>query len=444
MIIVDIEDNKKLIINSLNGLIDQVNSRVCDIIYKWQDIEEINPEGELETALYSSLESRGYLVSSFEEEMIEKDKVIRNLREINYKQKQSCKHITFIMTYNCNFRCPYCFEGENVIKKEIIKPEQIDAALELAKDSLETVGLFGGEPLLPANRLSLEYLISKTSDKTFAIITNGYYLLEFFDLLSPLNFSYIMVTLDGSEDTHNSRRYLANGEPTFQKIMLGIEKYLSNGIPIRIRMNIGKGGWEEGNQLKSGLLERFFEFKDLLTFEISSMFGDSAQDRADVTTELYKNDSVYSDEEKRQRNTLTGRFSPIVNVMTVGSKLSPVYSFCNAHSNLFLVDPYGWIYTCLVAVGNENLAVGKYCPKIEFKANSIYNRNIETIPGCRECKYSLLCGGGCPLGLKSYEDVCKPECFSIRNQIYNIMPRIYQINQESAKQKQERERAGVV
>jgi len=433
---IDINNEEKLIINSLNGIMDKVGQPIFDIIQRWYGLDEITPETEVEVALYNNLKSRGYLVNNHDEEMTLKNQVISRLREIHNKQKENCKHITFIMTYNCNFRCPYCFEGESTVKREIINPEQIDAALRLAGDSLESVGLFGGEPLLPSNRASLEYLFSKTKGKVFNITTNGYYLEEYLDLLSQLNVAYIMVTLDGEEETHNSRRYLANGKPTYDKIMRGIEKYLENGIPIRIRMNLDSNNFTEGQKLQQNLVEKFRAYEKHLSFEMGTIFGIPNDEKTEITTQLFNQGINLSPEEKQQNNTMIGRFSPIVNNMTIGSKLKPTYSFCSAHSNIFLVDPYGLIYTCLPAVGKQELSVGTYHPELKFKENSIYTRNIETIPECRECTYSLLCGGGCPLGLPSYEDVCKPECFSIRNQVHNLLPRFYNMNCEAEKKRE--------
>lgn len=119
-----------------------------------------------------------------------------------------------------------------------INEKHIDAALALAGEELEHIGLFGGEPLLPRNRRTIEYLFNKTLDKSYDVITNGYYLDQFIDLLTCVNVSYVMVTLDGKRETHNKRRYLANAEPTFDKILHNIQKCLENRIPVRIRMNI--------------------------------------------------------------------------------------------------------------------------------------------------------------------------------------------------------------
>ena len=426
---VDIDKNQKLIINSLNGLMDKVDANVFELLTKWRSCNEIIPVGEFETGIYNSLMTRGYLTESQEAENAIKQKIIEKLRAYHKSNASKCNHITFVMTYNCNFRCHYCFEGKSNVKKEVITPEQIDAALALSGGDLLTVGLFGGEPLLPATRTSLEYLISKTYNKQFNITTNGYYLEEFFDLLSPLKFSSIMVTLDGDEKSHNSRRYLANGKPTYQKIMQGIQKYLENRMPICIRMNVDKSNIKSVQNIKASLIQRFNKYKEFLTFELSPMLDATHEERTQVHKQLYSNDVGFSNEEKQQRNRMLGKFRPIVNAISVGSRVRPTYSTCHAHyGNSILVDPFGLIYPCLVAVGKEELAVGTYYPEVNYKENSIFTRNIETIPECSNCVYSLLCGGGCPLSLPSYQNVCKPACASIRNQIHNILPQLYQMN----------------
>ena len=425
MIPVDIGNNQKLIVNSLNGLIDRMEASTFEILAKWQKCKVIVPENDLEAELYNVLQSRGYLVKSYEEEIAKKNRMVKFLRDKHAEVKQKPNRITFVMTYNCNFRCPYCFEEGRVVKKEVITPELIDAALKLVGDDLETVGLFGGEPLLPSTRPALEYLISQVPDKAFSITTNGYYLVEFFDLLSTIKISEIMVTLDGEEDAHNKRRYLANGAPTFQKIMQGIQKYLENNIPVCIRMNIDKGNYDKANNLKAHLLEKFAEHGELLSFETSPMMRMDRAERNDILEKLYSEDIDFSHDGRQQRNRFMGRFNPMVNALTGVAKPRPTYSFCYAHMNSYLVDPFGLIYPCLLSVGVEELAIGTYYPEINFKENGINSRNIETIPECRECIYSLLCGGGCPLRLPQYDDLMRPVCFNVSNQIHNILPKFY-------------------
>jgi len=79
-------------------------------------------------------------------------------------------------------------------------------------------------------------------------------------------------------------------------------------------------------------------------------------------------------------------------------------------------------------VGKLPIAIGKYYPEVKYFEKSVRTRNIETIKECRDCHYSLLCGGGCPVKLEHYDNLYKPECFSIKNQIHNLLPKLFEVN----------------
>jgi len=81
-------------------------------------------------------------------------------------------------------------------------------------------------------------------------------------------------------------------------------------------------------------------------------------------------------------------------------------------------------------VGKDGLEAGKYFPIVTYKENSIANRNIDKIPECRECTYSLLCGGGCPIRLRDHSDYFKPSCSSIKSLVHDLLPRLYLAEQE--------------
>lgn len=437
MIFVDIHDNKKLLINSLTGTMDEIDAPIYETLSKWKACEEIVTENDLEAELLSNLQSRGYLVNSCEEEISKKNEILKVLRDEHVRRQKDQRGIVFVMTYDCNFRCPYCFEGEAYIKKEVITPEQIDAALKLAGEGVEAICLFGGEPLLPKTRPALEYLFNKVPDKTYQVFTNGYYLTEFLDLLLSVNISQVLVTLDGSEESHNSRRILANGKPTFQKIMEGIEKCLESGINIRIRMNLDKSNYEEAIHLREKLLDRFSGYKDNLSFELTTLLGDSYDERIDIMTEIYHSDNKYSLGDRERINEFITKKNSILDHLVYGRDINPLYSYCYAHVDGMVFDPYGDIYPCLGCVGKDRFSIGKYHPIIEFKENSIHNRNIEKIPECRDCTYSLLCGGGCPLKLEENDSFFKPVCYSIKTLLHKELPIFYKEIEESMRRIEE-------
>lgn len=420
-VITKINEQEYLLINTLNGLMDRVNETVVEILGKWSSMESIEVQSEDERVLYDRLCTRGYLCSDDKDEQQQKDKIIEALRERQKKSQAKIRGLTFVMTYDCNFRCPYCFESVNKnLTGRYITKDHVDAALRFVGEDLEHIGLFGGEPLLPNNRKTIEYLIQKAPNKSYDVITNGYCLDRYIDLLSQINVTYVMVTLDGDKSTHDKRRFLANGKPTFDKILKNITLCLQHRIPIRIRMNIDQNTVGESETLRSTLLETFQEYSDLLSFEISPMMEIATHERNQLLHSLVKNDRSCS--QPNAKNVLLSRFSPIVNSLLHQKKLHPTYAYCLDHQNKYIVDPLGLIYPCLVAVGKREFAVGTYYPQAKFFENSVRNRNIETIEKCRSCEYSLLCGGGCPLKLKSCENVYQPECGSVFNNIHHLLP----------------------
>ncbi|MCL2188706.1 MAG: radical SAM protein [Defluviitaleaceae bacterium] len=430
MIFVDVNEEKKLLINSLKGTMDEINFYVYKTLKQWQNCDEIIAENEQEMELYNHLQARGYLVENHGEELALKEKTLSVLRKFHSFDKSNRKNITFIMTYSCNFRCPYCFEGDNYVKKEVITPEMIDAALVVAGGGLENISLFGGEPLLLETRKSVEYLIEKAPDKKYSITTNGYYLEEFIDLLCKIDIDYISITIDGDEPTHNRKRYLTDGSPTYQKIIKGIEACLENGINIRIRLNAQEDEVEMGKNMQAYLAKKYDKYKNLLVFEMATMMSYSSETKNSMLIEMFRSLLTCNNEERARKNRQLASMMPIVNAITVNAPMKPLYSFCYAHENNLAVDPYGDMYTCLVSIGREHARAGKYYPTVEYKENSIYNRNIEKIPECRNCIYALLCGGGCPNRLQDYNDVFKPACESIKNHIHNLLPKLYLVDQE--------------
>jgi len=414
---------------------DEIGKDAFEILSKWHNEEEIVAQNDLESSLYETLKRRGYLVHSEEEEVLAKNKILEFLRKNDTKDRENRKHMTFVMTYDCNFRCFYCFEGEDKAKRAVMTPSLIDSALTLAGGNLESIELFGGEPLLPKTRYAFEYLIEKMPDVFYGITTNGYYLEDFFDLIVKIKTYKIIVTLDGEEEVHDGRRYLANGKPTYQKIMRGVRKCLENGITITIRMNVDDSNFANSTSLETTLLDEFSRYKNLIRFDKTPMLEMNDLDSFDLVAKMYESMVSYTPEERMQKNGLITNMSPIINSITASAPMRPLYNFCYAHENKLAVDPYGDIYTCLLTVGKPRGSAGKYHPFIELKENSIYNRNIDKIKECTECIYSLLCGGGCALRIQDPNDMFKPACSSIKNQIHNLLPKLYKIAQNAELQK---------
>ena len=199
------------------------------------------------------------------------DTVIQRLIEGNYLVPIECneKHIrTFIqntflcdssltivvhLTQNCNFRCTYCYMDHKAVS---IYPETQTGIVNFVRRNISqyksvTVSWFGGEPTLEMGvieRLSKELIeICRKANKPYngVITTNGYLLTpKNIDILLRSRVTTICVTIDGLKDVHDIQRVLANGSPTFERIisnLLYIRDNIKRRIPeVILRTNITK------------------------------------------------------------------------------------------------------------------------------------------------------------------------------------------------------------
>lgn len=102
-------------------------------------------------------------------------------------------------------------------------------------------------------------------------------------------------------------------------------------------------------------------------------------------------------------------------------------SYCEATSGCnFIFTPYGEITTCLMLAGNNEHKIGDFDEE-GIKINPILdekwsNRTVIRITKCRECKFALLCGGGCPVAsIDINEDIDCPVCSDIENTIITFV-----------------------
>ncbi|MBM2832383.1 MAG: radical protein, partial [Dehalococcoidia bacterium] len=77
----------------------------------------------------------------------------------------------------------------------------------------------------------------------------------------------------------------------------------------------------------------------------------------------------------------------------------PCFQYCEANSpNFFVFGADGFIYPCGEAIGNRDMAIGRFLPQYESwpdREQIWRGRSTSNIPQCRECNLAGFCGGGC-------------------------------------------------
>ena len=173
------------------------------------------------------------------------------LKYYNYKVRFADDYLslTIAPTLSCNFDCPYCFENKRI---GIVDQETQELIIRFLEKKLEhgvkkmDLTWYGGEPLICFSiikdmcRQIIEITTRSGVDCNMGMITNGYLInRDVVDFLEEYNIS-VQITLDGMAENHNCRRYLKNGDPTFDRIIENLHLFTGKNVNVYLRTNIDK------------------------------------------------------------------------------------------------------------------------------------------------------------------------------------------------------------
>jgi len=413
-----------LINNTLTGALDVIENSIWNLV-------EDRKFNRIEGKPLSDLIERGYLYPDLKKE----DQMLVELYN-NYTRKVASRplRIVFCPSYQCNLRCTYCFQTDlpsnpNKFMSEKILDDSINAAEELSKEKsgkVDSVELFGGEPLLLKNKPALKkiFKFAQEKDAPITIVTNGVMVKDLIDILLPVKeiIRMLQVTVDGPAEIHDKRRIFPSGKGSFDKISQGIDELLKNDIHVNIRVNI------DNNNI--GYLPKFYEYLSKKNWLKHSYFNIMLALVTDHSTLDY--DDVIIPEEKLLEKLIRiydkypeledtfgfYKFKPLRHILDLvkgAPNVSP--KFVNCESNLLemlLFCPDGYIYACGESIGYPEYAIGRFSPKLEFypdKKKLWTDRTILNIEKCRTCRFAPLCGGGCAFAsILIYKNNSKPIC----------------------------------
>lgn len=152
----------------------------------------------------------------------------------------------------CNFNCVYCYQDHTQKSRMGSEHEEAIVALVAArKPPFVQIEYFGGEPLLNQpfirrlNRQLVEWCTENGSHFASSATTNGYLLDDTaLATLYETGLRNYQVTLDGLAQHHNKLRMLANGKPTFDRIVDNLRNAARrkdlDGLRITIRVNFNQ------------------------------------------------------------------------------------------------------------------------------------------------------------------------------------------------------------
>lgn len=370
--------------------------------------------------------ARGYLSNPEKEK---KDFKYAYLDFIQQRDEDEVQ-LFFVPNYSCNFACTYCYqEGYEPVKQQL-SVEVIDAFFDYVKKEFDGrkkyITVFGGEPLMPGDRQRslISHIIDRSVDSglDLAFVTNGYTLVSYIDLLKKASIREIQVTLDGTQDVHDSRRYLHGKLPTFAKIVEGIDACLQAGIHINLRMVVDKDNIENLAPLAEFAIGKGWTSSPLFKTQIGRNYElhvcnsspDRLFDRATLYTHIYELLKVHPYIAEFYKPA----FSIAKYISENGTLPAPLFDSCPACKTEWAFDYTGTIYSCTATVGKQGEELGTFYPEVSRKEDTIeewQNRDITTIEKCRSCEVALACGGGCASVAKNKNGhVNTPDCRPVK------------------------------
>lgn len=418
------------ILNPITGSFDLMDER------EYLQLEEIRAGSrhrDDNAGFIDYLLERGYLFRSrVEEDRAIRRELVRFQREIANSQVQ----LLLIPTYNCNLACAYCYQ-EGIPGGPLVTREVVDAFFHYAEDLFSGakvrpyITLFGGEPLInsPRQQEIIGYIVERCTGAGYelAVVTNGYDLVDYAAILSRARIKEIQVTLDGYREVHDQRRMTKGGGGTFDRIIAGLDEVIRRGMPVNLRTVVdrenmphlvrlaefaGEKGW-----LDLGLSR--FKTQIGRNYELFVCYARPQYllSQVELWREYVELSRVFPVLKKFHRPDFKG----IRHLVETGKMYPASFDTCPAAKLEWVFDPHGHIYGCTASCGRKEYRLGIFYPDFRLDEQAVsrwQRRSVRTIPGCRDCRYNVICGGGCGVvAANRTGEILAPDCRPVQDLI---------------------------
>jgi len=335
----------------------------------------------------------------------------------------------------CNIDCTYCF----YLEKEKLYPEKARGSWKMGDEELElyvkqyieandiplvNFAWQGGEPTLLGvdfykKAVALQKQYAGKKQITNAFQTNAILIDDEWGEFFAENKFLIGVSIDGPEEIHNRYRMTQGGEPTWHKVMAGIEVLKKHKVEFNTLTVLHKHNADHPKELYEFLTREvgshFLQFipivervADKLPAHFLQLVGPEFRDGATVTE--------WSVGSEQYGNFLNGIFDQWVR-KDIGQYFVQIFDtalaswmgqnpglciFAETCGDAMIIEHNGDVYSCDHYVYPEfNLGNVKE-KSIRVMAESPEQRKFgtdkrDTLPEfCRSCEFKFACNGGCP------------------------------------------------
>lgn len=429
LITTDEETGKIILFNTLQGNCIEIEEELKRLI-------EANEIAKINAKTRKMFEQFGIIIS----DKIDENRIFSYFHD-KEKFSNDTLNSTVLLTWACNLKCIYCFEGEreNVVT---MSRESADIYIKFIKQYAVAkkvnnviINLFGGEPMV---NIEIGYYVLENI-KSFCdehhlnfsstIITNGTLITEEkLNRLLELNCQSIQVTLDGVKEIHDARRMDKQGKGTFSKIIETLKMLNSKIAELQsfgtvIRINIDKVNIEETYRLL-----KYIGVEGLNLTNCTVDFG--------IVRGLTESCSAYSN-----NCFVEEEIGPVLYDLWDAAEeqgffynIRPMrrWLYCGLYSdNQYTITPDCEVYKCWEQAGDKEHYIGQLDENgnivdIHYAFYDWMSHNPLDCKDCRDCTYLPSCGGGC--GIVSYAKsgtYHEAGCFKIKGVVEKQLIRYY-------------------
>ncbi len=302
--------------------------------------------------------------------------------------------VTFWVSDTCNLECKYCYVKKDKLNEKMSLSTAKEAVkytiskFDKSNDNRLLVGFHGGEPLL--NIDIIKYIINELNEKyqaqnkeiIYGMTTNG-------TLIDDNNMEYIVknipelsISIDGTAETHNKMRPFKNGLPTHHIVIkkaIQLKTYIPN---LRIRMTFDSTTIGTLYEDVKYLIDRGFKF----VVPAPNNFDDGWNENhmKILKAQLIKIKNLLQDSYYKNKQTEVS--------MLDGSYVKK--GKCLGGVTSFHISVDGYIYPCILTVGDKRFSIGHVKTGIEEKKiDKILNLSDLENKVCIGCALYEYCDG---------------------------------------------------
>lgn len=334
---------------------------------------------------------------------------------------------------NCQLGCDYCGQ---VHTNQTMSEEHQEKMLRRIESMIEprhkqlAITWYGGEPIMALRQIrsltpKLKELAARHGMGYHSdMVTNGlgFKTRVFEELVGELDVYYYQITLDGTADEHDQRRYTKKQGKTFDAIIKNILNatshplYDEKGCKIAIRCNINNANKDNIRHLVWYLASLDLQEKIIFDFQPVTDWGDNGASAGSMTKEEFGAYEIERMIETIQLGFTYENFIP--------ERSNKVCMVVDEKSEVF--DAYGNIYSCwelpYTPVYENSVFQYGHLDKdpSEFTRDPMrdWNKNIPTNDSwCKKCKFLPVCGGGCPQKWLEKTPACPSFKFNIEDRL---------------------------